>query len=391
MPRTESIVSLLISSPSDVSPEREQLETVIAELNATWSRSLGVRLEPIRWETHSRPGFGADPQDVLNNQLPSDYDVFLGILWGRIGTPTPRAKSGTLEEFEQALARHRQDPHSVEIMIYFKDAPIPPSKIDTSQLAQVQEFRELLGNMGGLYSEFDDAAAFESSVRAHLSSIAQKFSGSQHPAPTQQEEASDEDVQAHSPGDSIVLEEDELGYFDYIEIYKSRMKDMSSTLAVISDATTRVGELMKKRTEETNAMLEAGRDEKQSRKIIKMASSDITNFSQTLAQQLPLYSDARKAAFGALSNTLALYEDFDTDKDDLQELSDMLSNMLSSTGESKTGLNQFRESITGLPRLTVELNRAKRKAAKELDNMFVEIETTEATVRNILDSIEKMQ
>ena len=177
MPRTESVVTVFISSPSDVSAEREILDSVVNELNRTWSRTLGIRLEPIMWETHSRPAFGNDPQDVLNDQFPDDYDVFLGILWGHIGTPTPRAESGTLEEFERAFERYKNDKDSIELMVYFKDEGIPPSKTDPAQLAQVQKFKKSLGEKGGLYSTFEDASSFESSLRAHLSSLAQKFSG----------------------------------------------------------------------------------------------------------------------------------------------------------------------------------------------------------------------
>lgn len=61
MPRTESVVTVFISCPSDDSAEREILDTVINELNKTWSRTLGIRFEPIMWETHSRPAFGNDP------------------------------------------------------------------------------------------------------------------------------------------------------------------------------------------------------------------------------------------------------------------------------------------------------------------------------------------
>ena len=33
------------------------------------------------------PAFGSEPQEVVNKQI-QDYDIFVGILWHRIGTPT---------------------------------------------------------------------------------------------------------------------------------------------------------------------------------------------------------------------------------------------------------------------------------------------------------------
>ncbi len=178
MPRTETIITLFLSSPSDVAEERDICESVVTELNATWSREFGIRMDLLRWESAARPGFGQDPQDVLNSQLLADYDVFIGFLWGRIGSPTPRAGSGTLEEFEHAFDRFVQDSGSVEIMFYFKDAGIPPSKVDPHQLEQVIQFRETLSEKGGLYSTFNDAMIFEQSLRAHLASLIQKFASS---------------------------------------------------------------------------------------------------------------------------------------------------------------------------------------------------------------------
>ncbi|HFB65558.1 MAG TPA: hypothetical protein ENJ60_08480 [Aeromonadales bacterium] len=392
MPRTESVVTVFISSPSDVSAEREILDSVVNELNRTWSRTLGIRLEPIMWEIHSRPAFGNDPQDVLNDQLPDDYDVFLGILWGRIGTPTPRAESGTLEEFEHAFERYKNDKDSIELMVYFKDEGIAPSKTDPEQLAQVQKFKESLGEKGGLYSTFEDASSFESSLRAHLSSLAQKYSGISRSSQNEAKEISKPDSNVAKDVDISESEEIELGFFDYLEIYESQMSDMNSTLNVISEATVKIGNLMNKRVDEVNALEESERGGKPARKIVKMASDDISRFALALKQQLPLYSSARREAFDALSNALSLYGDFgDTEPDNLEQLDSGLNSMLNGASGAKASLIGFRDTIANLPRLSSELNRAKRGAVTQLDRMLDELDGTESTVKNILDSIAKMR
>ncbi|PYL26201.1 MAG: hypothetical protein DMF37_02915 [Verrucomicrobia bacterium] len=48
---------------------------------------------------------GADAQDVINHQL-AEYDIFLGIMSCRFGSPTKRAHSGTEEEFNRAGFRN---------------------------------------------------------------------------------------------------------------------------------------------------------------------------------------------------------------------------------------------------------------------------------------------
>ena len=52
-----------------------------------------------------QPGLGLDVQQVVTEQIPCDYEVYVGILCTRVGTPTPRALSGTVEEFEDARRR----------------------------------------------------------------------------------------------------------------------------------------------------------------------------------------------------------------------------------------------------------------------------------------------
>ena len=112
---------------------------------------------------------------MINKQIPQDYDVFIAIFWSVLGTPTERAPSGTMEEFQLAKARHDSDPNSVKIMIYFKDAPLQPSQLDLDQLQRVQKFRSSLGEEGALYRQFIDVDEFESLVRRHLEQYVQDW------------------------------------------------------------------------------------------------------------------------------------------------------------------------------------------------------------------------
>ena len=144
MPRDERVFVVFVASPSDMQPERDALEEVIRELNLTWSRKLGIRLDLVRWETHGVPGFGADAQDVLNRRLPDDSDIFIGLMWGRYGTPTSSAGSGTEEEFKRALERYRQNSASIKIMIYFKDAPLLLARLILISLPSYNAFDHLL-------------------------------------------------------------------------------------------------------------------------------------------------------------------------------------------------------------------------------------------------------
>jgi hypothetical protein len=165
---------LFNASPGDVAEERTALaEIVVPELRRILSAFAAVgsgqeiELEAIRWETHSWPDVGADAQDVINKQL-SDFDIFVGIMWRRFGTPTKRAGSGTGEEFERAYALHAK--HRVpRIMFYFRTTPFyPQSSDEIEQFRRVFDFKERLENLGVRYWEYNDPIDFERYVREHL-------------------------------------------------------------------------------------------------------------------------------------------------------------------------------------------------------------------------------
>ena len=177
MARQETIITAFLASPNDVEEERLRVEEAIKEINTTWSRNLGLRIELIKWETHTIPGFGDDSQSVINEQLPEDFDLFIGIMWYRFGTPTGRFGSGTEEEFNLAKSRQDKGEEAVHIMMYFKDSPppMPISKLDTGQLQRVSEFRQELIDKGGLVWSFNSTDELERLVRLHLSRYVQQW------------------------------------------------------------------------------------------------------------------------------------------------------------------------------------------------------------------------
>ena len=135
MPTSEIIIKVFVSSPNDVTDERNLLEDIVRELNNTWSKFLRLRLDLIKWETHCFPGVGNYSQEVINKEIDDDYDIFIGIMWQRFGTPTALYGSGTIEEFERAYQRYKENPDGIKIMFYFKDTPPDSiSEIDPEQI-----------------------------------------------------------------------------------------------------------------------------------------------------------------------------------------------------------------------------------------------------------------
>ena len=66
MHETVQLLSVVVASPSDVTAEREAVESVTAELNRTVAADRKILLQIVRWETDAYPGFHLDgPQGKI--------------------------------------------------------------------------------------------------------------------------------------------------------------------------------------------------------------------------------------------------------------------------------------------------------------------------------------
>ena len=167
--QTPRTLRVFVASPSDVAEDRDSLRRLIRDINDVLTYldpGRNLRIELVGYETDSYPDFGA-PQEVINRQIPVDYDIFIGIMWKRCGTPTKTAPSGTIEEYRRACEKRKQG-GLPRVMFYFCDQPIGiPSKEELEQLEKVIEFRREVNEVG-LTSNFPSHADFVEHVRGGL-------------------------------------------------------------------------------------------------------------------------------------------------------------------------------------------------------------------------------
>ena len=163
------VLRVFVASPNDVPEERDTLAKLLTDINdvlAYLAPERPLSLELVRYETHSYPDIGA-PQEVINREIPADYDIFVGIMWKHAGTPTSTAPSGTIEEFNRACERRKQG-SLPRIMFYFCDEPIPlPTTTELQQLAEVVKFRSQLASQG-LTVSYPSHSEFGNHVRGGL-------------------------------------------------------------------------------------------------------------------------------------------------------------------------------------------------------------------------------
>ncbi len=159
---------IFAASPADVATERAKLETVVASLKPI-ADYLGLTLEVVDWRAVV-PDAGR-PQQIIFDQLkPTSWDIFVGILWHRFGTPPggkdPQTQkdylSGTEEEFRVAYRLQRQF-DKPRIVMYRCSRPIP-QEADLVQAQRVKDFfkeiQDPQGEFRVLTQSFDTIESF---------------------------------------------------------------------------------------------------------------------------------------------------------------------------------------------------------------------------------------
>jgi hypothetical protein len=159
----------LIISPSDVPEERDAVEEIVQQWNASAGRHLDVRVEAVRWETHAAPEMGRHPQEILDRQVVEDCDLAVAIFWTRLGSATPDHASGSVAEIERLLKK------GARVMVYFSEKPLP-SDVDLEQVRRLRELRQRYQSEGILGS-FHSTDKLRQIVSAHLTMTLGELAG----------------------------------------------------------------------------------------------------------------------------------------------------------------------------------------------------------------------
>lgn len=151
-----NVLRVMIVSPSDVPEARNAVESAIYNWNGANAQSKQIVLQPWRWETSSVAVLGGHPQSLINSQGVDGSDIVFALFGSRLGSPTPAAVSGTVEEIERALDQGKP------VHLYFSTSGLPHD-VDTAQLEGLRAFKEEMSQRG-LLGTFSNVSQLEHEV-----------------------------------------------------------------------------------------------------------------------------------------------------------------------------------------------------------------------------------
>jgi Domain of unknown function (DUF4062) len=394
MSRSESVLTVFLASPGDLVEERNRLEEIIVEWNRAWARNLGLRLELLMWEHDAYPGAGMDPQDVINRQLPNDYDLFIGLMWTRYGTPTTRAGSGTAEEFERALVRFKTFPDDVSLFFYFKDVPIPPSKIDPIQLQAIQNFKKSLGTEGVLYWAFSETDQFEKLVTLHITKHVQNWQQKQQHAqikkPMRMALPDTAAINLQPATSEIEADDPDQGYLDFLEVFSERSSEVIDIVTRLAAAQNELTGITAHGTSELQALSNSpnGTTPSQVRRLVSKVADEMSRFTNRVNAEIPLFRAAMDGSINALVRAAILSVEFSLDES--LAARSVASQLLTALSGARHAMVDFKITTSAYPRMTKDLNVAKRKQVAALDELVGQFENAERLLAESVTMIDSL-
>jgi hypothetical protein len=153
-----TVIPLFLSSSRDCALEKQALKDAIGQYNTVARDTENIEVHAFQQEDlFAGP---ADPggyaQQVANRQL-EDYEIYVGVWRDRLGTPTPAAPSGTVEELERALKRFHET-RRPWVMAYFWTG----AQVDFSAV------KSALKQYAAFYHHFENTRSLERQFTTHL-------------------------------------------------------------------------------------------------------------------------------------------------------------------------------------------------------------------------------
>lgn len=390
MPEIVTKYKAFIASPSDLNDDRQSIDEVIRELNLTFGQQNNIVIEALKWETHSAPGVSNDHvQEIINKDIGNDYDLFIGLMWLKFGTPTNVAGSGTEEEFFNALNRFQNNPNSIQVLFYFKNA-VPQSLLDINplELNKINTFKNKIGSENVLYWNYNTTEQLQGLLRLHIPKRINNL----------KEVSQKSLINAEVIDVNEIVTTNDLGLLDYIEISENCLNESTTAICNITTATQWIGDRLTEKTDEINSLNRFRNHTNNSlfRKSLMQTAQLMNEYASRIGVETPIFFENYTEAIQALSAIINISDDF-YDKDNIDELvvsKESIILMNAGISEALHGMLGYYDSVNSLPRIEKEINRAKRNVLAKLDdlinNMKVSSQLAIELIRAISEKIDRI-
>ncbi|MGX8013197.1 hypothetical protein ACVDG8_031590 [Mesorhizobium sp. ORM8.1] len=357
MIRPIDCVKVIMSNPSDMNPYREKISEVISDYNRIFGYENDIHFEVVHWGQNVVGQVSDDGQLAVNDQMLADYDLLIAVVGGRLGSETPRARSGTEEEVNHAIQKKDSIFQNRHVQVLFKKhVSIDTSNFDPLQLDKVKKFRADIQSKA-LTIDFDEIKELEDKVRRFLESAR---------ASVKRWKLNTVESHSHSP----IPNEDSLKQNNVEATYNEsgvldETEETTKGLESLRGLTSAYSEILKQLTPEINSAVERNTDPSDVSNT-KAMFDEIGNILEAYTQRLSPIVDGifntQKSVLDHFDNVLILSDTVSDDEKAI--LRSSISGILLVMKEFGSALDLSYSNLQKLPPLTTKFNVGRRKFLK---------------------------
>ncbi|KAA6317630.1 hypothetical protein EZS27_032243 [termite gut metagenome] len=352
------------------------------------SQVLNAQLELIKWETHTYPSIGKYPQDVINSQINNNYDIFIGILWNKFGSPTLDYSSGTEEEFYNTFNMYQKDPSKVKIMMYFNNEALPLNSIDIEQLSKVRAFKTTISNKGCLYWEYNTSTQFEELIKTHLVQVIRNWQNTN----SEHEPTLFLSVTQTNADDSVdVGNKEDFGLFEFQDIIETKLEEVRYFMEEFAKHTMWIGGEIQERTGELNDIHASSSPftNQNVRIVVSKTAKGLIQYANKITPIIENWLIPYKDGMKAMDGLLNISDDF-INSDNLNDLylsKSAIISMYETISECEKQINAYYKSLKDMPRMSQQLIIAQKNVLNKLKLFLKDMECTKIISLNLIKTI----
>ena len=160
---------ILLSCPSDMDSEREIIQQAVRKFNEQVASFKNIYFDIKHWSKDVLFSYGA-PQQRINEEIVYPADLIIALFGTKLGTPTERYISGTIEEIAKMIEMNKQ------VFICFSEKDIIlHGNVDETTLKELIKVKKFKKNYNGLYitykSDNELVEKIEQQLRLYLNKL----------------------------------------------------------------------------------------------------------------------------------------------------------------------------------------------------------------------------
>jgi hypothetical protein len=369
--KSTTTYKIFVAGPSDVALEIEIIRETISDIS-TLTKGIGLSFETFYWAEDATPGMAKETQARINEQA-DGYDAFLAVLGSKIGTPTKSFESGTIEEIESAIKNSDTSHFKLDsVMVFFKEVTVNARDPNLKSLLQIQDFRHSLGQRGVFFKDFSDEADLRQSILKSFSHLIKKClditSDNLDTNITSFEK--DEEIE-----DSAIITDpidNDLGIMELDTLIAELMNIATEKSEILTNSISELGNKTEIHTKELERATELG-DITLGKHIFSEIAAGMNQCAEIIRETTPIIRSSFTEAMSYTRQLIEIrFDDTPEDGDDTSNTGtiEAISGTLEAAENNVTSFEKFLLSVQIMPRMTKEINIAKRTLISEASSLI---------------------